>query len=507
MLPALLALPVVCGVLLSFVLEQQLEPRPRPVWRRSAYDLAIHLGLWLLFFAFELAIFQRPWFAVVMVLSLMLPVVLVSNAKFHSLHEPFIFQDFEYFADALKHPRLYFPFLNLRHVTVAIVMFAVAVLAGISIEPSLIDAVPMGNFLLVIAFLSVAGALLMWFGTLRKPKLSFVPGDDLVQLGLLPCLWHYGREERRTPFSPLPSAGGSHASAGRSGERMPDLIVVQSESFFDVRRAYASIRPEILGEYDSLRSTSSAFGALDVPAWGANTVRTEFAFLSGIRPDSLGIHRFNPYRQLAGQGTHTLATYLRRQGYRTICVHPYPASFYRRDKVYPVLGFDEFVDIRSFGEEDKFGPYVGDVAVANKACSYLDDAAGQPLFLFVITMENHGPLHLERARPGETEALFLTGPPAGCDDLTIYLRHLANADRMIGRLRSKLEASSRPAVLCWFGDHVPIMPRVYELMGKPDGRTDYVIWTNGVAPAGSRSRNLRIEELAGLLMDEISLFD
>lgn len=173
----------------------------------------------------------------------------------------------------------------------------------------------------------------------------------------------------------------------------------------------------------------------------------------------------------------SLASYLKRLGYRTVCIHPYPASFYRRDRVYPRLGFDEFMDIRSFGDAMRFGPYIGDAAVADKVAAILREATS-PVFVFAITMENHGPLHLERVAPADIDALYSVPPPDGCDDLTIYLRHLRNADRMIAGLRHALEQSGRPAGLCWYGDHVPIMPAVYETFGKPDGEVEYVYWSN-----------------------------
>ncbi len=59
-----------------------------------------------------LLVLQRPNFAAAALLAGLLFVVLVSNAKSHTLREPFIFQDFEYFRDALRHPRLYMPFLG-----------------------------------------------------------------------------------------------------------------------------------------------------------------------------------------------------------------------------------------------------------------------------------------------------------------------------------------------------------------------------------------------------------
>ena len=89
-----------------------------------------------------------------------------------------------------------------------------------------------------------------------------------------------------------------------------------------------------------------------------------------------------------------------------MCVHPYPASFYNRDKVFPLLGFDEFIDIHSFDGVAKTGPYIGDIALAEKVCAVLRDSSSQPIFIFVITMENHGPLHLEKVQDGDVEHLY-----------------------------------------------------------------------------------------------------
>ena len=201
----------------------------------------------------------------------------------------------------------------------------------------------------------------------------------------------------------------------------------------------------------------------------------------------------------------TLAGFLRRQGYRTVCVHPYPASFYARDVVYPLLGFDEFIDIRQFEAVSKTGPYVGDVALAEAVCQLLQADAAQPLFVFVITMENHGPLHLERVQSGDEARLYATPPPHGCEDLTIYLRHLANADSMIRRLRQGLDALPGNAFLCWYGDHVPILPRVYAALGTPDGKTDYFIWSKAGVAASAAAENLKIEGLASRLLQQMGL--
>jgi hypothetical protein len=491
------------GLALSLLIERLLQPGVHPLRQRRPAALILHCGLYLLVFAFELALFRRPWFAAVMVLALPAVLVLVNNAKYRALREPFIYQDFEYFVDTLRHPRLYLPFFGLGKALSAFAGFVLVLLVGMELEAPLTAAMPAVTVFAGIGALVVSGLVLLAVGAAQKLPVTFDPADDISSLGLLASLWRYAEEERKRPsvHSPFTRLRTGPAPT----VPCPHLVVVQSESFFDPRPFFDGIRPEVLKNIDALNAASLCHGKLGVPAWGANTVRTEFAFLSGLAEEQLGVHRFNPYRQLARAGIPTLASVLKDQGYRTVCVHPYPAGFYCRDQVFPLLGFDTFIDIRSFTEARKSGPYVGDIALAEKVCSLLGDTAAQPIFVFVITMENHGPLHWEKAGPDDAARLYASPPPEGCEDLTIYLRHLRNADRMAGMLRDRLAAMSHPARLCWFGDHVPIMPRVYETLGLPDGRTDYFIWGNDRTAGNGKQQDIKVEDLGRLLLTGMGL--
>lgn len=493
-------LAAVSGLVLSLGVEALMAPRPQSVWKRPLGSTALHVGVWLAVFSGLVVLLGRPRFALGLETAGMLLLVLVNNAKMRALREPFVFQDYEYFTDAIRHPRLYIPFLGWGKAATAAAGFILAVVMGWWLEPAPDDRWAWSGQLGGAGALLLMAALLLTAGSLARMHVAFDPAWDVRELGLLASLWCYARAERvipslPSPFDFLPAPAGDGV--------LPHLVAVQSESFFDPRPLFAGIRGDILAGFDQLEEEALAHGKLNVPAWGANTVRSEFAFLSGIDDAVLGVHRFNPYRMIGRQGVPTLASYLKRLGYRTICVHPYPAGFYGRDRVYPLLGFDEFIDIRGFAGEERCGPYVGDAAVAQKVADILENATG-PVFMFAITMENHGPLHLEPVIDEDVARLYTRPPPPGCGDLTVYLRHLRNADRMVAMLKGALTAIQRPASLCWFGDHVPIMPKVYEMLGSPGGCTEYVIWRN-VGSFLVESRNLTAHHLAITWLQAIGL--
>jgi len=486
----------------SWLMETLLRPRPAAPWRRPWAANATHAGIWLMACAAELLLFGRPWFAMLNVLAIEGIIILVSLAKYDALREPFVFQDFEYFTDAIRHPRLYLPFFPWIYSVAAAVGYGVVLWLGLSLEPVVIHAGEWRGLALILLLALPGGGLAALAG--RRLVATFDADDDLRNMGLLAALWAYGRAEKIEPGDvtmrdamPGPMPGSMHGPFDHPpvtvpASRLPDLVSIQSESFFDARRAYPIVKQEILQNFDRLRAQAVVYGELDVAARGANTVRTEFAFLSGLAPARLGVHRFNPYRKLARRGVPTLASFLKKLGYRTVCVHPYHGSFYHRDTVLPAFGFDEFIDIRAFGENQKDGANIGDHALGGYVSGLLQRDDPRPLYIHVITMENHGPLHLESVSEEDAERL-LNGPlPAGCEDLVAYARHLCNADEMFAAVARTLARNGRPAGLCVFGDHVPIMAKVYRALGEPSGTTDALIWVTGIETDAEKCGECRL---------------
>ncbi|WP_447044929.1 LTA synthase family protein [Vreelandella sp. H-I2] len=480
-----LAWPLLAGLLISGGFEALLSPRPRPFWQRGLAANGVHLASWLLFFGLLLLLLQRPWFAMMVFLSLQLVVVQSSNAKSHTLNEPFICHDFEYFWDAILHPRLYVPFFGIGLAIAASSAAAVAIGAFFYWERSLVTSEGASHFLINAFGLIAIGALLLAFSVRRLPAITLKPIDDMHQLGLFASLWAYGVALMRShapapehsPFHALTSVAKTH----QDKQVLPNVVLVQSESFFDPRPWCKEVNANLLHHFDATREKAISHGKLNVPAWGANTVRTECAVLTGITPDQWGVRQFNPYRTLSRHPLPSLSSALKAAGYRTVCVHPYLASFYFRHKVIPQLGFDHFIDINAFEPSDKSGQYISDLAVARKIGRLLEDDDNRPLFVFVITMENHGPLHLEAPNQA-MQAATLPGAswplPSYLRDLTVYLHHLSESDKMLASVKASLSTANRPGLLGWYGDHVPILPVAYAHFTPPDGRTPYMIWSS-----------------------------
>lgn len=478
------------GLLISCAIEMLLKPRPH--LRRPIRCWLLHVGTWTLAFAALYLITRRPTFSTVSVLTLWLVIVQVSNSKYRTLREPFVCADFEYFNDALFYPRLYLPFFGIGKAAWMTVAFLAFVGTGLHFEAT------GANALMESGALALVGVMLTRLGSIKPLHPTFDAVHDLTRWGMTAALWAYFRAARKpVDIAALPSAFTNPSGAAMPTETLPDMVSVQSESFFDPRRLWPGVRQEVLINYDKLREEAAAHGRLQVAAWGANTVRTEFTFLTGLQGKNLGIHRFNPYRRLAQRHRiPSIASYLKSQGYRTVCIHPYVATFYGRHRVLPALGFDEFIDIRSFNDTQKAGPFIGDRAVADKVTELLQEKdRKRPLFIHVVTMENHGPLHLEQFSEAELPTWFNRPLPDALHDLAPYVRHLCNADHMLKQLRETLLSLPRPAALCFYGDHVPILPDVYQSLGTPDGDTDYLIWTNETLGTSSTGP-LAVEDLA-----------
>ena len=450
---------------------------PRASWKRSWRAIGLGVAALALLFSLVLWVSARPGFAALVTASLVALLAIVSNAKHESLHEPFVFTDLSLFSQLFRHPRLYLPFLSAGKV-VAIAIGAALFIAAFIFGPKL-SSLPHASLALV-ALASLAATVRLS----SRLDLSLLPEHDQRRYGFFATFVAYlsnGLRPATARQLHAALASGPFARTAAPATR-PDVIVIQSESFFDARRLGNSIEPSLLKHFDAACHESEQYGELTVPAWGANTMRTEFAMLTGLPETRLGYARFYPYAFVRTQCT-TLAAWFKRAGYVTRAIHPYFADFFGRARVFPLMHFDSLTDISAFATAPRAGPHVADSAVADAILEALNTAGDQPAFVMAMTMENHGPLHLEHVGPGEAAQYHNKGEDPRWHDLTAYLRHLANADVMIGALMHALRQRPRESIVCFYGDHVPALPKIFDSLNQPQHKSDYFIWrSHGVRP-------------------------
>lgn len=240
------------------------------------------------------------------------------------------------------------------------------------------------------------------------------------------------------------------AGAGSDEGEFPNIIVIMDEAFSD---------PAILGDFtvnqdympfvhsllDGAENTVS--GWLNVSVLGGNTANTEFEYLTGNTMAFLPQGSI-PYQQYIKGETPSLASHLAGLGYQTVAMHPYNASGWDRDTVYPAMGFSEMYFLPDFDNAAKVRNYVSDQSDFEKIVVIYENKGDNPLFLFNVTMQNHS---------SYTESFDNFDPQieveGGSQTLNNYLSLLSLSDAALSELISYFEEQEEDTIIVFFGDH------------------------------------------------------
>ncbi len=280
------------------------------------------------------------------------------------------------------------------------------------------------------------------------------------------------------------------AMAGSGGEwQLPNIIVIMDEAFSD---------PAILGDFTVNQdympfvhsllegSDNTISGWLNVSVLGGNTANTEFEYLTGNTMAFLPQGSI-PYQQYIKAETPSLASHLAGLGYQTVAMHPYNASGWDRDTVYPAIGFSEMYFLPDFENPVKVRNYVSDQSDFEKIIEIYENKGDNPLFLFNVTMQNHS---------SYTESFDNFDPQieveGGSQTLNNYLSLLSLSDEALGELVSYFEGQEEDTVIVFFGDHQTtnsVIEPILKLNGKSSStlteeeqadryKVPFFIWAN-----------------------------
>ena len=287
------------------------------------------------------------------------------------------------------------------------------------------------------------------------------------------------------------SSGDLSNENGEELSQMPNIIVVMNEAFSDMAsvadfEASEDYMPFIHGLQQGAENTIT--GNLQVSVCGGNTANSEFEFLTGNSMAFLPQGSI-PYQQYLAEEIPSVPLHLKEMGYYTVAAHPYNASGWERNTVYPMFGFQRSIFINEYDRSDKLRNYISDAACVDKIIQiYEEKEAGLPLFMFNVTMQNHG---------GYTDEYANFTPDIsveGMNNLAVeqYLSLLKVSDAEFERLVTYFSQVEEDTMIVFFGDHQPndaVAGPLVKLNGKniktfsgeellTRYEVPYVIWAN-----------------------------
>lgn len=289
-------------------------------------------------------------------------------------------------------------------------------------------------------------------------------------------------------------------------EEMPNIILIQLESFFDPYEVeFFTTSEDPIPTFRYLMENYSS-GYFKVPSVGAGTANTEFEVLTGMNLRYFGPGEY-PYKttlKYEENQTESVASALKAFGYGAHALHNNGGNFYSRADVFANLGFDsytskEFMNILQMTENG----WAKDNVLTQHFLNAMDSTEQQD-FVFGITVEGHGDYPEEKVI--ENPRILVEGiEDEGLKNSWEYfVNHLYETDKFIADLISELEKRGEPTVLIMYGDHLPTMGlEAKDLKNRYLYNTNYVIWDNiGMEKI---NRNLPTYQLMAEVFDRLGI--
>lgn len=327
-----------------------------------------------------------------------------------------------------------------------------------------------------------------------------VPSDSHVkpQLTSVDCLigslYYDDYEDPRATKETVASIIDEYAPQKGHSVR-PDIIVIMSESYFDLNRVKDLKISEDL--YTGLRrmQNQGGCGRIAVPAFGGGTASTEYEVLSGTSNAALQDTR-SPYSGISDSDhLPTFCDYFKSLGYESSYVHPFKSSFYNRFNAFTAMGFDHLlfqdtltVPLRDYPRD----MHISDETLTDQILAQLKANTGAPQFIWATSMQNHTPyVTLSESDPRLVSAPEGSVTPAELDGINAYAVGLRDTNRALERLLDAIDQRDRPTALLFFGDHHPLLEGYKKLnhIGNESIyrsvdtlTTDYAFYTNYSIP-------------------------
>ena len=263
-----------------------------------------------------------------------------------------------------------------------------------------------------------------------------------------------------------------------------NVVYVMSESFIDPKLGkhlydYGNKEP-IPYTQEIKKSQSSGWAASS--EYGGGTANVEFEALTGLSNFFLNSI---PYTSIvpANKDTPSIVKNFNENGYKTIAMHPYNRNMYRREVVYPNLGFQEYRSADDFKNNSRIdnSKYISDESTFNEVLAELKNSQ-KPEFIHLVTMQNHMPYEENAYSEHNFSVNAKNGAnPENAKTIQAYLEGISHSDKAMKNFLSEIKKLNEKTIVVFWGDHWPgIYGEMFEKeLNKNDiRRTPLFVYSN-----------------------------
>lgn len=302
------------------------------------------------------------------------------------------------------------------------------------------------------------------------------------------------------------SRGGelTKVETGLEEEELPNVILIQLESYFDVSEAeFFTTSQDATPNLHAMAEKYSS-GYFKVPSVGAGTANTEFEVLTGMNMRYFGPGEY-PYKTIVKyQPTESAATAFGALGYGTHGLHNNGGNFYSRARVYNEMGFDtftskEFMNILQTTENG----WSKDEILIDHILEAMDTTPQQD-FVFGVSVQGHGDYPEEQVLENPRIKVEGIEDEALKNKWEYYVNQVYEMDQFAGDLVKAIEDRGEPAVVVFYGDHLPTMGlEAEDLKSRYLYNTNYVIWDN--IGLKKQDRNIPSYQIVSDVMERLDI--
>lgn len=273
--------------------------------------------------------------------------------------------------------------------------------------------------------------------------------------------WHAMQVEKPSSYSidKVEALADSYSEEKEKTDiETPNILVIMNEAFADLSYlGEFETNIPYLEYYNSLKENTIKGYAL-ASIFGGGTCNSEFEFLTGhtlaFMPGSI------PYAQHIQEEHASMAYNLKQQGYKTTAIHLMQKENWRRNVVYPYLGFEQFVSLEDVSEDSikRVRKHASDESSYDEAIKVLEEKEkGEPAFIFDVTVQNHSGYVYEGDNFEET--VMVNGFDSS--EVNQYLSLMKISDDALGMLIKRVKEFEEPTLVVFFGDHLPRLPEEF----------------------------------------------